>query len=59
MAEPPARRKPLGEPLTEDALLALADVTPEDLAAAEALWESGAPPRLRTLLAAEPAEEGT
>lgn len=59
MAEQPkkAKRIPLGEPLTEAELDALADIGPDDILSAENLWEAAAPKPLKKLLEAKPVED--
>jgi hypothetical protein len=52
MAEKPKRRVPLGPPLrrTPEDLDRLSQITEADIEAAQELWRSEAPPRLRRLL---------
>lgn len=51
----PAKKKPLGQPInwTEEDLGALADISPADLKAAEALWQREAPGPVKELLQAQ------
>lgn len=49
-AQPP--RKPLGPPLSYEALMALATITPADVRIADALWRRHAPAKYRRLLRA-------
>jgi hypothetical protein len=52
----PRPPKPKGEPLdmSDEALDQAAQVTPLDVAAAQALWRQHAPPKLADLLDAKP-----
>lgn len=52
------RQRPLGQPLdlTVEAINQAAEVTPVDVAAARALWQQHAPPKMIDLLEAAPEE---
>lgn len=52
LPKPPKIGKPLD--LTPEALEQAAEVAPVDVAAAQALWHQGAPPKLADLLDAKP-----
>lgn len=58
-AEEQQRREQLGPALDwdDEALDNLAQIGPADIAAAEALWKRDAPPKLRGLIDATPADE--
>jgi hypothetical protein len=59
MAEPTAKRVPLGQPLqlTDEQLDQFAEVSQEDIEKAKAFWRNNAPPKFASLLDAETLEE--
>lgn len=59
MAQQPKRKVDLGPaiPWSDDDLDRLSQISPEDLEAGKALWRETAPPKLATLLDAEPVED--
>jgi len=56
----PKNKKSLGPALdwTDEDLDQMAEITPADLKAAEALWKNEAPPKFKQLLQAQVEEEG-
>jgi len=59
MADPIKKRVPLGTPLqlTDEQLDQLSEVTPIDIAKAQAFWRVNAPAEFKTLLDAQTIEE--